>query len=151
MVGNDHSILLHFTRMTNHLVCLGLSDFPGHETFSAKTGTIPGHPGWLITTIHIQTQESEPDCKFLKGCSYVIQAYFSTQYVLFGQQVEECKRFWNSQWEFAVQCRELKTVLCDNLEGWDGVGGRFKREGTYVYLWLIHADVWYVHHICIIL
>ena len=22
------------------------------------------------------------------------------------------------------------------------VGGRFKREGTYVYLWLIHVDVW---------
>ena len=22
------------------------------------------------------------------------------------------------------------------------VGGWFKREGTYVYLWLIHADVW---------
>ena len=22
------------------------------------------------------------------------------------------------------------------------VGGRFKREGAYVYLWLIHADVW---------
>ena len=20
--------------------------------------------------------------------------------------------------------------------------GRFKREGTYVYLWLIHVDVW---------
>ena len=42
-------------------------------------------------------------------------------------------------------------MLCDNLEGWgevgwDGMGreveGRFKREGTYVYLWLIHADVW---------
>jgi len=30
-------------------------------------------------------------------------------------------------------------VLCDNLEGWDGweAGGRFKREGTYVCLWLI--------------
>ena len=27
-------------------------------------------------------------------------------------------------------------------EGWDGVRGKFKREGTYVYLWLIHADVW---------
>ena len=28
---------------------------------------------------------------------------------------------------------------CDNLEGWDevGGGGRFKREGTYVYLWLM--------------
>ena len=25
--------------------------------------------------------------------------------------------------------------------GWE-VGGRFKREGTYVYLWLIHDDVW---------
>ena len=25
--------------------------------------------------------------------------------------------------------------------GWE-VGGRFKREGTYEYLWLIHADVW---------
>ena len=23
-----------------------------------------------------------------------------------------------------------------------GVGGRFKREGTYVYLWLIHIAVW---------
>ena len=22
------------------------------------------------------------------------------------------------------------------------VGGRFKGEGTYVYLWLIHVDVW---------
>jgi len=22
------------------------------------------------------------------------------------------------------------------------VGGRLKREGTYEYLWLIHADVW---------
>ena len=32
----------------------------------------------------------------------------------------------------------------DNLKGRDGwrVRGRFKREGTYVYLWLIHTDVW---------
>jgi len=22
------------------------------------------------------------------------------------------------------------------------VGGRFKKEGTYEYLWLIHVDVW---------
>ena len=35
-------------------------------------------------------------------------------------------------------------MLCDNLEGWDGigVGERFNREGKYVYLWLIHVDVW---------
>ena len=35
----------------------------------------------------------------------------------------------------------LNTVLCDNLEGWDGVGERFKREGTYVYLRLIHTVI----------
>ena len=32
-------------------------------------------------------------------------------------------------------------MLCDNLEGWGGVGGTFKRQGIYVYLWLIHI-VW---------
>ena len=32
-------------------------------------------------------------------------------------------------------------VLCDSLEGRE-VGGRLKREGTCVYLWLIHVDVW---------
>ena len=33
-------------------------------------------------------------------------------------------------------------VLCDNLEGLDEVGRRFKREGTWVYLRLMHVDVW---------
>ena len=28
----------------------------------------------------------------------------------------------DNQWEFAVWLRELKPGLCDNLEGWDGVG-----------------------------
>ena len=31
--------------------------------------------------------------------------------------------------------------LCDNL-GWWEEGGRLKTEETYVYLRLIHADVW---------
>ena len=35
----------------------------------------------------------------------------------------------DSQREFAVWFRKLKQ------------GGRFKREGIYVYLWLIHAEV----------
>ena len=52
----------------------------------------------------------------------------------------------DSQWEFAVCLRELKQGLCINLEGWEwgerrGRAGRFKREGTYVDLWLIHVDV----------
>ena len=38
--------------------------------------------------------------------------------------------------QFAVG---LKLGLCDNLER-DGVGGG--REGTYVYLWLIHLNIW---------
>ena len=25
---------------------------------------------------------------------------------------------------------------------WWEVGGRFKREGTYVYIWLIHVGMW---------
>ena len=47
----------------------------------------------------------------------------------------------DSQWEFSVWLRKLK--LCINLEGWVGrqMGRRFKREGIYVYLWLIHVEV----------
>ena len=35
-------------------------------------------------------------------------------------------------------------VLCDNPEGYDGVGGgrEVQGEGTYEYLWLIHVAVW---------
>ena len=32
---------------------------------------------------------------------------------------------------------EIKTVMMGRE-----MGGRFKREGTYVYLWLIHVDIW---------
>ena len=37
----------------------------------------------------------------------------------------------------------LTPVLCDKLEAGDrvGAGGRLRREGTYVYLWQIHADI----------
>ena len=33
-------------------------------------------------------------------------------------------------------------MVCENVEKWDGVRGRFKRERTYVCLWLIHTDAW---------
>ena len=47
-----------------------------------------------------------------------------------------------SQREFAGWLRKFKQGLCVNLEGWDGEGdGRFKREGVYVFLWLIHVEV----------
>ena len=49
----------------------------------------------------------------------------------------------DSQQEFAVWLRKLKQGLWINLEGWDWreMGGRLKREGKYIYLWLIHVEV----------
>ena len=49
----------------------------------------------------------------------------------------------DSQGEFAVWLRKLKQGLCINLEGWDveGDGREVQKEGTYVYLWLVHVEV----------
>ena len=49
----------------------------------------------------------------------------------------------DSQWEYAVCLRKLKLWLCINPEGWDGErdGMEVKKEGIYVYLWLIHVEV----------
>lgn len=35
-------------------------------------------------------------------------------------------------------------VLCDHLEEWEAweMGRSFRKEGLYVYLWLIYSDVW---------
>ena len=54
-----------------------------------------------------------------------------------GTYITICKI--DSQREFAVWLRELKQGLCINLEGWDGerMGGRFKKEGIYVFRLLI--------------
>ena len=58
-----------------------------------------------------------------------------------GNYITMCKT--DSQQEFAVWLRKLKQGLCSNLEGWDGreMGRSFKREGIYVYLWVIHVEV----------
>ena len=50
----------------------------------------------------------------------------------------------DSQWEFTVWCRDqiqYSVLTQRGGMGWE-MGGRFKREGTYIYLWLIHVDVW---------
>ena len=39
----------------------------------------------------------------------------------------------DSEWKAAVWHRKLNPVLWVNLEGWEGVGGSFQREGTQVY------------------
>ena len=38
--------------------------------------------------------------------------------------------------------RVRRDIATEQQEGWDGVGGRFKRKGTYAYLWLTHVDIW---------
>ena len=46
----------------------------------------------------------------------------------------------DSQWEFALSLGELKPGLCNNLEGWEGVGGGRKvQEGgdMYTYGWFM--------------
>ena len=35
----------------------------------------------------------------------------------------------DSQWEFALWLRELKSGLCNNLEGWDGEGDGMEVQG----------------------
>ena len=44
----------------------------------------------------------------------------------------------------SISLRELKQGLCINLEEWDEEGDerKFQEEGIYVYLWLIHVEVW---------
>ena len=45
----------------------------------------------------------------------------------------------DGQWEAAAQHREPSSVLRDDVEGRDrGMGGRLKKAGRYVCLWLIH-------------
>ena len=48
----------------------------------------------------------------------------------------------DSQWEFAVWCKELKPNALWQPKGVGQVGGRFRTEGICVYLWLIHVNVW---------
>ena len=47
----------------------------------------------------------------------------------------------DSWWEEVVEHRELCPGLCDDLVGGMGVGGRLRREGIHVSLWLMHVVV----------
>ena len=49
----------------------------------------------------------------------------------------------DSQWEFAVWLRKLNRGSVSIQRGRMGreMGGRFKKEGIYVYIWLIYVEV----------
>ena len=56
-----------------------------------------------------------------------------------------CKKVLQQEhWGTCISHRELNPVLCDNLEGWDGVGdgSEVQEGGDYVYLWLTHVALW---------
>ena len=48
---------------------------------------------------------------------------------------------WTASGNLLYDTGSSNLLLCDNLKGWQ-VGGSFKREGTNVFLWLTHVDVW---------
>ena len=48
---------------------------------------------------------------------------------------------WHTQWEAAVYSTGIPPWDTLMTWGWGLMGGRFKREGIYVYLWLIHVIV----------
>ena len=57
-----------------------------------------------------------------------------------------CLRHWNlfslGVWDWSSSIFFNDLYLCHKPYIKHTPGGRFKRKGTYVYLWLIHVDVW---------
>ena len=53
------------------------------------------------------------------------QQHYQGKVLVWPKENETYFTIWKAgnQWEFALWLRELKLVLCNNLEGWDGVGG----------------------------
>ena len=49
---------------------------------------------------------------------------------------------WGSSTCFLAWPKRMLKCMPYNLEGWDGVGGGFKREEACMYLWGIHVNVW---------
>ena len=54
------------------------------------------------------------------------------------------ENYWKKSPERSLTASECQHVadVCDSLEGWDGVGRRFRREGTCVHPWLTHVEIW---------
>ena len=56
--------------------------------------------------------------------------------------------WWAAVYGVTQSRTQLKRL--SSSRGWNGqeTGGRFKREGIYVYLWLIHFEVWQKTNFC---
>ena len=119
----------------------------------------------LMNTIKSVWNKSERQIFYINTCTWNLKLWCSWNYLQGSNgdaDIEtdlwtQCVRGWDewgeyhgnttttcktgSQGESAVLCRELQSGAV-----WQprevGRGGKLKREGTYVYLWLIHVDVW---------
>ena len=74
------------------------------------------------------------DCWSILICFIYIFSFSTFSFLALWLFMASCSRLINlneciwyrkidSQWEFMIWCEELKPLLCDNLEGWAGVGG----------------------------
>ena len=85
---------------------------PEFDTWSGKIlhSTEQLSPCAIIT-------EAQPKIKiifFLRSCRWWTELHGNTYITIYKIDF---------QWECAVWLRELKPMFCDNLEGWDGMGG----------------------------
>ena len=103
-----------------------------------KQPRCPSSNEWIKKLWYIHTMEYYPAIKMNRFESVPVR--WMNQEPVFGNiYTTICKI--DSQWEFAVWCRELKPLLCDNQEGvgsggrWEG-GSRGKRH-VYTYGWFM--------------
>ena len=104
------------------------------------------------TLMHIYGIQKDDTDEFICRVAMEKQTQRTDLWTWWGGQEEEGEMYGNnnmetyntickidSQWEFALYLRELIQGFYINLRV--AMGGRLKREGTYVYLWLSLVDV----------
>jgi len=88
----------------------------------------------------------------LGSCNHSSDQHFRSDQLLtltWNHQIAKLKRlsrlsvsiFFKHTWNFQKKKKHKNPRLCNNLERWNGMGGRFKREGIYVYPWLIQVHI----------
>ena len=119
-VGHDWSDLAAAAAETHHHKVSDRAHLTSLENWILSP-FIPPSPSPLCSQVY-------PLCLSLHCCP--ANRFISTIFLDSMQHGNIHYHMQNSQWEFAVWLRELKLVLCDNLEGWNGVG-----TGREVYEW----------------
>ena len=136
---------LHRTRTKNFTICMETQKTPNSQSKLEKEKR-----SWRNQTPQIPTI---PQATVIKTLGIKTQTYQRMDLGMWGGggvgcgRVREChghiyttKCRVDSQWGAAARRREISSVLCDHLEGWDGEGGREgdareKRNGNILYMY----------------